>query len=97
MRLRAKKIVHEAHGQVEVVEAQKDVGEAYQKGREIMGKPQIATKRLPVTSTINDYFADVRKWSVGSNKQKRMDFELMLIMATTQLPFSFIDEAGFKR
>ena len=30
-------------------------------------------------------------------KQKRMDFELMLMMATTQLPFSFIDEAGFKR
>lgn len=97
LRLNAKKIVHDAHGQVEVDEAQKEVDEAHEKGREILGKPRIATKRLPVTSTIKDYFTDVRKWPVGSNQQKRMDFELMLMMATTQLPFSFIDEAGFKR
>ena len=97
LRLNAKKIVHDAHGQVEVDEAQKEVEEAYQKGREILGKPRIATKRLPVTSTIKDYFADVRKWPVGSNQQKRMDFELMLMMATTQLPFSLMDEPGFKR
>ena len=97
LRLNAKKIVHDAHGQVEVDEAQKEVDEAHEKGREILGKPRIATKRLPVTSTIKDYFNDVRKWPVGSNQQKRMDFELMLMMATTQLPFSFIDDPGFKR
>ncbi len=92
----AKQVITDAHDTAAIKDVQKDYQEAQDVAREILGKPALARK-MPISRAITEYFesADIRKFQMKSERQRRVDMEIMQFLARCSLPFSIVDHPAF--
>jgi len=94
----SKGVVEDAHGSVAVLDSYKELGAAQDEARDILNKPPL-TRKGPETMSIDTYFQSHRElepWKLNSTRQRRADLDLMLMLARCGLPFSLVDQPGFK-
>ena len=99
LRLKAQEEVQNAIDTLDVNEATKIYDEAKDQARAMLGKAP-NTKKGPVTKTISHYFKtkpNMTPYSTQSAAQKRIDLDIMILLARLSLPFSIVDHPAFKR
>lgn len=95
---RAHQVVETAYDTRDLTDAQKKLLEATDESRDILGKAPL-TRKMPVTRTLHHYFekqSNLEKYPGTSERQKRIDLEIMTYLARSTLPLSHVDRPCFK-
>jgi hypothetical protein len=79
-----------------IEEAVKDLEQTQDEAR---GQAGSVIKKRPITQTMDRYLVkhSPTKHLPNSDRQRRIDLDLMAYLATTNLPFSHVDTKGFKK
>ena len=99
LRLKAEEEVQNAIDTLDVNEANKMYAEAKDQARAMLGKAP-NSKKGPVTRSIKAYFktqTHLTPYGSQSAAQKRIDLDIMILLARLSLPFSTVDHIAFKR
>ena len=90
-------LVDKAKDSCSIFDSQKELEEAVDEAREILGKT-VPSRKMPFTKTIDSYFKrqEPKKFQSTSEKQKKIDFEIMTFLAKMNFPFSSVDHPAFQ-
>ena len=97
LKKRASVVVADATDTHEVIESAKQFSSAQDEARRILEKPPLARKG-PNSQSIQQYFpkqVTLEKWKLNSQRQRRVDLEIMQFLARCSLPFSTVDQPAF--